>query len=142
MRKSTVIFSFFVFFCKIARLEGIMSFYENCSACCRRHGTSLGAVMAKIGKSSGSPTAWKKGASAKIDVVADIANYLGVSIDELVYGPERMYSLTWNPLQLTEEQSELLQVFDRIPPDKHQLCIDFLKTHVAEPEKEEEGKRA
>ena len=119
-----------------------MSFYENCNKCCKDHGTSISAVVTALGYSNGSPTAWKNGAMPKIDVVSDIADYLDVSLDELVYGEERFRERAKEFYSLSEEQFDLLRVFDCIPPDKHQLCIDFLKTHVAEPEKEEEGKRA
>ncbi len=32
-------------------------------------------------------------------------------------------------------EQELLEVFSHIPEDRQQLCLDFLRTHMVQPEK-------
>ena len=37
--------------------------------------------------------------------------------------------------QSEEMEQELLEVFSHIPADRQQLCLDFLRTHMVQPEK-------
>ena len=43
---------------------------------------------------------------------------------------------------LPASDMEWLEIIHRIPKDKQQMCKDFLKTHMAVPEKYHQGKRA
>lgn len=119
--------------------------YENFRAACKRHGTTLTEVLVATGHSSGSTGTWKQGRPPKLDIVIDIANYLHVSLDELVFGEDRADEIVREKmpsLDLTDEQKEWLDVLSHIPEEKHSLCLDFLKTHMAEPDKYAEGKMA
>ena len=62
--------------------------YENFRAACKRNGTTLTEVLNATGHSSGSTGTWKQGRPPKLDVVLEIADYLHISLDELVYGKE------------------------------------------------------
>lgn len=122
-----------------------MTFYDNMRACCIRHGTTITKVLEAVGRSTSATGTWKQGRSPRLDTVEDMADYLGVSIEELIYGEEKAKDIALRTLrsgsQFTDEQIEWLYVLSRIPSEKRPVCLDFLKTHMVEPEKSE-GKMA
>ena len=121
-----------------------MEFYENARAACARKGTTLTEVLKAIGRSTGATGAWKSGMLPKMDIAIELADYLEISLDELVYGPERLQK--WlppaPPSDLTEEQQEWLDILSGIPDDRKQMCKDFLWTHMVVPEKYSDSKMA
>ena len=60
------------------------TFYERFSALCKESGESPNAVARIIGASSGSVTAWKRGAEPRNATLAKIADYFGVTTDYLL----------------------------------------------------------
>lgn len=115
--------------------------YENFRAACKRNGTTLTEVLNATGHSSGSTGTWKQGRPPKLDVVLEIADYLHISLDELVYGKEAADEMIREKsLSLSAEQKEWLDVLSHIPDDKKSICLDFLKTHMVTPDKYSEGK--
>ncbi len=107
-----------------------MSFYENAKRICAERGTTVSVVLEKIGRSTALTGKWKKGSYSSIEIVAEFAEYLGVSIDELYYGKP------YKEPAVTLEQKDWLMIIDRIPKEKHAMLKDFLKTHMTgEPEK-------
>lgn len=75
----------------------------------------------------------------------EIANYLHVSLDEIVYGQDHHAEETPPKDQyevLSAEQKEWLDVLSCIPDDRKQLCLDFLKTHMVIPSKYSDDKMA
>lgn len=121
-----------------------MNFYENVRAACAQKGTTLTEVLKAIGRSTGSTGTWKSGVLPKMEVAIEIADYLGISLDELVYGAEHLAK--WLPevpsSDLTEEQQEWLDILSQIPDDRKQMCKDFLRTHMVAPEKYASDKMA
>lgn len=59
-------------------------FFERYSALCKEHDETPNSVAKKIGASSGSVTAWKKGTDPRNATLAKIADYFGVSTDYLL----------------------------------------------------------
>jgi len=59
-------------------------FFERFYQLCRQNGTTPNAIAPNIGASSGSITAWKKGAMPRSHMVKRIAEYFGVSVDYLM----------------------------------------------------------
>ena len=51
---------------------------------CQKQGTSPNAVCKAIGLSNAAATGWKNGTLPKADVLANIADYLNVSVDYLL----------------------------------------------------------
>lgn len=100
-------------------------FYDNFRQACSQKGTTLTTVLRALGRSTGSTGRWSGGSYPTLDVVMEIAEYLGISLDELVYGnsSERM--------SLSDSDREWLDIISGIPKDKQQMCKDFLRTHVA-----------
>ncbi len=116
-------------------------FYDNFKAACARKGTTITAVLAEIGRASGNTGGWKMGKYPRLDIVTEIADYLNISLDELVYGLERAPSA--KSAQNNELDSEWYEIISQIPEDRQQLCKDFLRTHmVSTPAKYADDKRA
>ncbi len=114
-------------------------FYDNFLSACRKNGTNISTVLKAIGRSTGSVGNWQKGKIPQLDIVMEMANYLGVSLDELVYGSESKAVI------LTDSDKEWLDLIARIPEDKKAMCKAFLETHVAvqeTPAKYSDKKRA
>lgn len=100
-------------------------FYDNFLSACHSRGTNLTSVLKALGKSTGNTGSWKSTTYPKLDIVMEMANYLGMSLDELVYGSESKAVI------LTDSDKEWLDLIARIPEDKKAMCKAFLETHVA-----------
>lgn len=59
-------------------------FFERFSALCKETGETPNSVARRIGASSGSVTAWKRGTAPRNDTLSKIADYFGVSTDYLL----------------------------------------------------------
>lgn len=59
-------------------------FYDRLKRLCAERKTSVSAVSKAAGCSSGSPTAWKNGATPKFETMQKLADQLGISVRELV----------------------------------------------------------
>lgn len=60
------------------------SFFERFSALCKASGETPNSVAKRIGASSGSVTAWKRGSAPRNATLSKIADYFGVSTDYLL----------------------------------------------------------
>lgn len=103
--------------------------YACFRAACAARGTNITTVLNAIGRSDGSTGAWKSGKYPRLDTVIAIAENLGISIDELCFGPANKARI------LTDDDREWLGIISRIPPERRQMCKDFLRTHMTVPEK-------
>lgn len=111
-------------------------FYDNIYKVCRDLGTSPTAVLKELGFSTGNVSKWKKGSVPNIDLALAISRKLGVSLDYLI-------TLEGAPGNtLTDSEREWLSIISRIPEDKQQMCKDFLRTHMAVPDKYADIKKA
>ena len=110
---------------------GEWSFYENIYKVCRERGTNPTAVLKAIGSSAGNTSNWKHGSVPNVERCNRMANHLGVSLDYLV----NHRKLKSDQELLSESDKEWLRVIHRIPEEKQQMCMDFLKTHIEIPEK-------
>lgn len=59
-------------------------FWETYVKACKERKTSPSAVAKALGLSSGSPTAWKRGASPNIDTIFRISDYLDWPYQEFI----------------------------------------------------------
>lgn len=107
-------------------------FYDNLRMICSEHGTTVTAVLRELGMSTGSTGKWKDGSIPKIDTVMQLSEHLNVSLDRLVYGKRSEVSSALDP--------EWAEIIERIPEERHQMCKDFLRTHMVIPEKYAQGK--
>ena len=107
-------------------------FYDNLRAVCNERGTTVTAVLKELGMSTGSTGKWKDGSIPKIDTVMQLSEHLNVSLDLLVYGKRSKVSSALDP--------EWAEIIEHIPEERHQMCKDFLRTHMVIPEKYAQGK--
>lgn len=98
--------------------------YDNFRSACSARGTTLTEALEAIGRASGATGRWSKGSYPNLKIAMELADYLAISLDELCYGPAKA--------GLTTEEAALLSVYRHIPEEKRQLCIDFLRTHIAD----------
>lgn len=93
-------------------------FYERLRELCKQNHTTVSAMLAELGLSTGSTGNWKKGQLPKGDVLKQIADYLDTSIDYLVYGEYKC--------NLSNEEKHLLELY-QITPDraKYKVICDF-----------------
>ena len=109
-------------------------FYDNFNEVCRQKGTTITGVLKALGKSTGSTVTWREGKFPKLDTVMEMAEFLGVSLDELVYGKTQFNALS-------DSEREWLDIIAHIPEEKQKMCKDFLRTHMVVPEKYADRKR-
>lgn len=110
--------------------------YDNIrSACAAKHKT-ITEVLKTIGRSTGLTGNWKNGVQPRVDVLMDIADNLGITLDELCYGKEHFKETLRRENILTADELEWLSIFSAIPDDRRQVCVDFLRTHAAVPARE------
>lgn len=108
-------------------------FYDNLKDACREKGTTVTTILKELHMSTGSTGKWKDGSIPKIDTVMQLSEYLGVSLDRLVYGNSTPVSQSLDP--------EWIEIISHIPEEKQQMCKDFLRTHMVVPEKYQDKKR-
>lgn len=119
-----------------------MGLYENILDACARHDIAPSRLIIESGHASSNIARLKKGKAPHLDMIQGMAEYLGMSIDELVYGKDGIVILTDNEKQrlkahgrknldvLDADEKELIAIYRSIPPEKHSMCKEFLKTHV------------
>lgn len=104
-------------------------FYEDMYRVCQEKGTKPTIVLRELDMSTGNISKWKGGTSPTVDVAIKIADHLGVSLSYLCHPSDVV------EIKYPAEYAEWIEVIDRIPDDRKAMCLDFLKTHMAVPEK-------
>jgi len=112
-------------------------FYDNVCKICDDMGVSPTTILRELGFSTGNISKWKQGSVPNIDLALAFARRLGVSLDYLC-----TLEAPASGGALSKEEREWLDIVSRIPEDRHQLCKDFLKTHMVIPEKYPNRKKA
>lgn len=107
-------------------------FYSNFKAACAKRGELPTKVLQAIGRSDGSTGSWKAGMLPKLTIAIELADHLHVSLDELCFGPDDSRVTV-----LSDDEKELVAIYSRIPPERREMCKDFLRTHMAVPERQE-----
>lgn len=117
-------------------------FYDNVKAACARKGTNITTVLSELGRATGNTGTWKLGKYPRLDLAMEIAEYLGVTVDELAYGRGQAPFADAGKTQENEIDKEWVEIISRIPEDRQQMCKDFLRTHMVIPEKYVDSKNA
>ena len=79
------------------------NFFARFSSLCKESGTTPNAVAKRIGVSSGSVTAWKRGTAPRNATVTAIADYFGVTTDYLL-GKENKAPANIRRCSLSDEE--------------------------------------
>lgn len=61
-------------------------FWENFKRLCKERGISASNVLKELGISQSMPSAWKHGTSPRADTIERLADYIGVSVADLLNG--------------------------------------------------------
>ena len=98
-------------------------FMDNFKQLCWERGTTPTTVCKRLGISSGSPTAWAKGVVPRAWTVQRIAEYFGVSSDELMYGKKE------EPVRAVdagELERAVIKMLAQLSDDGWRRAYDFL----------------
>lgn len=101
-----------------------MSFYENYVKLCNSVGKTPSAVALEVGLSKSLVSRWKRDGGATDASIAKIAEYFGVSIDELVDKKEKP---TGNADGLTEVQREAVDLIMEMSDEQLKVFVATLK---------------
>lgn len=77
-------------------MANISIFYKRLRDLCEERNMTINELVKILDLSSGSPTAWKSGATPRLSTVEKIAEYFGVSADYLSGTEETKKALTAN----------------------------------------------
>jgi transcriptional regulator with XRE-family HTH domain len=87
-------------------------FWTQFQHLCRREGKSPNGVAKEIGLSSGTVTFWKNGKIPKSDTLKKLADYFGVTVDELLGSAP---AVTLTTPELTPDELSLLSAYRSHP---------------------------
>lgn len=111
-------------------------FYDEMYRVCQEKGTKPTIVLKELSMSTGNISKWKNGTSPTVDVAVRIAHHLGVSLSYLCCPSDVV------EVKYPAEYRDWIAVIDYIPENRKAMCIDFLRTHMAIPEKYADKKKA
>lgn len=100
-------------------------FYENFDALCTKSGKSKSEVTEAIGLTAKSCTGWKNGAVPRNGTLKKIADYFGITVEELM-GTKKEPA---GDGELTEDMKEILEYAQKMGPDERKAFITLLKSN-------------
>ena len=100
-------------------------FYENFDALCTKSGKSKSEVTEAIGLTAKSCTGWKNGAVPRNGTLKKIADYFGISVEELM-GTKKEPA---GEGELTEDMKEILEYAQKMGPEERKAFITLLKSN-------------
>ena len=101
-------------------------FYDEIQRVCAEKGVKPTTILKECGLSSGNMSKWKGGTSPTVDIASKLAKQLGVSLSYLCNASDIV------EVKYPEKYRKWIDVIDRIPEEKRDMCIAFLQTHMAE----------
>lgn len=101
-------------------------FYENFDALCTKSGKSKSEVTEAIGLTAKSCTGWKNGAVPRNGTLKKIADYFGITVEELM-GTKKEPA---GEGELTEDMKEILEYAQKMGPDERKAFITLLKSNA------------
>lgn len=106
-------------------------FYDIYSKLCDSRGISKGKAAEEIGISGATVTKWKQtGRTPSGATLARIAKYFDVSVSELLEQGEKEPGSIF-----TAEQSEALSLLGKLPPERQEEAIRYLRYLVSTQDK-------
>lgn len=85
-------------------------FYNQLKQACKENGTSITAVLKKIGIGTANGTYWKNGSIPSSDIVVQLSEFLNVSTDYLLKGVDS----STQQLRLSENEQELMDIYNQL----------------------------
>ena len=103
-----------------------MGFWDNYVDLCTKNGKTPNGAAEEIGISSGSITAWKKGRVPRPQNQKQIADYFGVTVDDLL-NAEKENPTSVSADGVDELDKEALDIMHRLPPEKRAAGLAMLR---------------
>lgn len=100
-------------------------FWDNFARECAKIQKSPAVVVEELGFSNSMPTSWKKGALPHIKNRKKIADYFGITVEELM-GTKKEPA---GQGELTEDMKEILDYAQKLGPEERKAFITLLKSN-------------
>lgn len=95
-------------------------FWVNYAELCQKNGISPNKAASEIGISSGSVTAWKNGRIPRVAVLRRIAEYFGVSVEDLLSKKQK-------PTENGELDDKFNEIWSSFSDEQKKATIEFMK---------------
>lgn len=106
-------------------------FYDRLLEICTNKGLKITPLVKSCGGSTGSIGNWKNGATPNCDIVIKLAAHLNVSIDYLLTGKDpNTIPFPTPSSNLSQDDTEILDLFHQLPPDKQNVFKAKLEGYV------------
>ena len=105
--------------------EEINLFYENFERQCEKAGKFPSIVVEELGFDKSTAAKWKKGTLPQIASRKKIADYFGVTVEELM-GTKKEPA---GEGELTEDMKEILEYVQKMGPDERKAFLTLLKSN-------------
>ena len=115
----------------------ITEFYKRLRTLCEERGLTINELVKILDLSSGSPTAWKKGATPRQATLSKIADYFGVSSDYLI-GKEKTPTVSGERDILDEVDIGFYQGFKELTEEQKETVRDMVQLMRARRSNKEE----
>ena len=103
-------------------------FWQNFTKLCEANGKSPSRVTAELGLATGTATNWKKGSIPQNRVLKRIADYFGVSVQELMQEELSPVVPTVKPTASETSESQLLTYFRQFNREGQGRMLDFAES--------------
>lgn len=100
-------------------------FWENFQVQCAKVQKSPATVVEELGLSNSMPTSWKNGSLPQMKNRKKIADYFGITVEELM-GTKKEPA---GEGELTEDMKEILEYAQKMGPDERKAFITLLKSN-------------
>ena len=129
-----------------------MNFYERFVGLCNKVGKTPSRVAMEVGLSKPTVNRWKNGSSPTDATAMKIAEYFGVSVEELtgeadlgdlLYEATRDHGLVQSPFKkesptaemgdgLTESQRKLFELAKNLPEEKAEILLQLMQSMIGD----------
>lgn len=100
-------------------------FWENFQVQCAKVQKSPATVVEELGLSNSMPTSWKNGSLPLMKNRKKIADYFGITVEELM-GTKKEPA---GEGELTEDMKEILEYAQKMGPDERKAFLTLLKSN-------------
>lgn len=100
-------------------------FWENFQVQCAKVQKSPATVVEELGLSNSMPTSWKNGSLPQMKNRKKIADYFGITVEELM-GTKKEPA---GEGELTEDMKEILEYAQKMGPDERKAFLTLLKSN-------------
>lgn len=100
-------------------------FYDVYERLCRKKGKSVTTACREIGISANAPRAWKEGSVPRIDSLIKIAEYFGVTVEELQDEPPKE-PIMLSPI-ITEEEMRVVAQYRQLTAENREKAREYME---------------